>query len=155
MQLKFKMIREIFACLYTHIDLNFYLNELYLNVPGAGLISGPGLCYEAQLTVSGSGSGGETGELVLLMDPSSDSGLSLSHCACLRPLCLTSLLSLTTASVSAAARWPLPAAPAAAQSLCLLASPRPAVTPAPAVAAPRPLRLPPAHKTQGCWHLAE
>ena len=45
----------------------FYLNELYLNVPGAGLISGPGLCIEAQLTVSGSGSGGETGELVLLM----------------------------------------------------------------------------------------
>ena len=140
------MIREIFACLYTHIDLNFYLNELYLNVPGAGLISGPGLCYEAQLTVSGSGSGGETGELVLLMDPGSDSGLSLSHCACLRPLCLTSLLSLTTASVSAAARWPLPAAPATAQSPLCLASARSSS----GSGHPRPPRLPPAHRvTQG------
>lgn len=68
------------------------------------------------------------------------------------PLCLTSLLSLTTVSrVSAAARWPPPAAPAQA----VPPSPRPA--PAPAVAAPRPPRLPPAHnlhKETGIWQYA-
>ena len=91
----------------------------------------------------GSGSGGETGELVLVFWLwLRHSGLSLSHCApCLRPLCLTSLLSLTTASVSCL-RCCKMAAPG---------SPGPALPPSPRLG-PLWLRLrqwpPPAHP--GC-----